>query len=224
MRIVVTTLLVLVGCVAFVIAALVLTAIRILTRGQRPPIMLLLALLLASCASPTQPTRPVALALAGQSNAALLKPFLAEHVVAFSGEVTTIAPCWSAEGACWSRLSLPSTLDAFVWSQGESDVLTAETPLDVYAARWADLVRRVRAGRPGLLVVVLQMGPMFDGPRSGALGPVYQAWRRDWAARDGHAVFIETADLEWRSDEVHMTDAGYTALAARIVAAVEARR
>lgn len=183
---------------------------------------------LMGCSSPTRPTArgPVTLALAGQSNAILIRPFLGEHVTAFYGEVQPIA-CWAPSAACWAAFR-PTLrpVDAFVWSQGEYDALLSETPVAAYAAAQSDLVARVRAatGNPALLVVVLQMGPFFDGPRAGVLGPQYQAWRRSWAASDAHAVFVETAGLEYRADEVHMTDAGYAALAGRIVAAVEARR
>lgn len=168
------------------------------------------------CAAPTAPSRgPLRLALAGQSNSILLRPHLGETVVAFYGEVTGIAPCWEPAGGCWGALrpQLSHGVDAFIWSQGEYDVLFTEMPVDAYRARQADLFARV-----GALPVVLEMGPMFSGPRGGVLGPQYQRMKRE-----SGALWIETADLAWSSDGVHMTPEGYAALAARIVARVQER-
>ena len=160
----------------------------------------------------------------------LIRPFLAEvaELPAFYGEVTTIAPCWSQNGSCWLTLrpQLAPRLDAFVWWQGEYDaILDPPTPIEVYAQRQTDLITRIRSanGNPRLLVVVLQMGPMFDGPRGGTIGPAYQQFKREWAAADVNAVYVPTADLAWRTDEVHMTDQGYRDVSARIREQVAAR-
>lgn len=197
-------------------------------------VLLLLAvlglLLSAGCArSPVTPSvtadnpTAVTVALGGQSNAILIRPYLAERVpvVAFYGEVTTINPCWTAAGACWLalRAGLSRDVTAFVWSQGESDVI-AGTPLDVYAAAQQDLFARVRSVAPHARIVVLEMGPFMINGRGGDLGHAYQRWRREWAATVG-AVYIKTSDLEWQADDIHMTAQGYRDTVTRILAQVE---
>lgn len=197
-------------------------------------VLIALALLLSvACGSgareftaPSAVTGPLRLGLAGQSNAKLIEPSLREvaDVRAFAWEVTTIAPCWSSAGACWGilRPMLPQPLDAFVWWQGEQDALLETVN---YPALLSELVARIRAenGNPRLLIVIPQMGPMFDGPRMGTAGDVLQRQRREWAAADGNALYIETQDKEYRTDEVHMTDQGYRDVSARIVERVTAR-
>lgn len=180
---------------------------------------------LAGCASPTRPSqpRPVRLALAGQSNSMLLRPALGNAVVAFYGEVQPIA-CWTVTERCWSLLRPQlQPVDAFVWWQGEYDAMLETRD---YSARLSDLVARVRAavGNPRLLVVVPQMGPMFDGPRMGTAGDALQRERKAWVAQDINALYIETQDLPYQADEVHMTPEGYAGVAARVLARVEARR
>lgn len=196
-------------------------------------LLLLMTVGLAGCGSAPRLTGPSAravfsgplrLGLAGQSNAMLLRPFLAEvsDVRSFYGEVTTIAPCWSVHGTCWTALrpTLAEPLDAFVWWQGESDVLAGTTN---YAPAFEDLVRRVRSEnrKPALLVVVMQLGPFADNGRGGDVGKLIQQQRREWVARDGHAIYVVTQDLEYRVDDVHMTDRGYRDVSARIVETVK---
>lgn len=169
------------------------------------------------CGSPTTPAvaTPSAVALAGQSNAILLRPALSELVTVIGAGDRGATPisCWSATGDCWRDLHaalLGASVSALVWWQGESD-----RDNSAYGAALADLVARVRAAtrRPQLPIVILQWGETYSGARNGA-----QTQSLLWAALDRHAVVVPTIDLEYRSDGIHMTDQGYRDVSARVVA------
>ena len=106
-------------------------------------------------------------------------------------------------------------MDAFVFWQGESDI---DNPR--YGAALADLVGRVRAtvGNPSLLIVLMQYGPAYSGHLNGS-----EVQSQLWAAQDAHAMWVPTRDLEFLPDGGHMTPAGYSAAAERIVSLVRRR-
>lgn len=172
--------------------------------------------------SPIAPSmsEPLVLGLAGQSNSILMRPFLSQvaTVVGAGDQVTTI-DCWSANGECWHELepTLHTRLDAFVWWQGESDVMML-TPEASYRAQMADLMRRVRlaANNQRLLIVVMQYGLQWVGTPDQA--------PRAWVLSDRDAVYVETRDLEFRWwDPAHMTESGYAAVSERIASIVHTR-
>lgn len=209
------------------------------------------AFVLSGCQALTQPTpssAPAArtgllkLGLAGQSNSILIRPFLEEHAsVVGYGEVTAIDPCWSAQGSCWQTLQpqLHGELDAFVWWQGEMNILQCVVPdhygpcAPTYGPAFVDLMARVRLEyaewrrqarlpvKPDLLIVVMQMGPW-----AAAVGKDLPVERETvaWVKQDRNAAYIETRDLEWRQDGIHMTDRGYRDLVERTVAAIRTRK
>jgi hypothetical protein len=190
-------------------------------------LIILVALLTIGCSgSVTKPTEHTpAIGLIGQSNAMLLRPFLAEKipVTAYYGEVASIN-CWSNVGSCWLRVKpfLSANLDAIVWSQGEYDALITEMPIAEYHSKFSDLVARIRAeSKSDLRVILIEMGPFFDNGRGGVLGPVYQQYKRDWVMQDKNAAYIPIHDLEFQPDQVHMTNQGYMDLADRILARVK---
>lgn len=186
----------------------------------------LVLLSFAACQrTPTEPSmRPLHLTLAGQSNAALLTPFLAElaDVTGAGNRGATPIACWAPDAECWNALggsvaSLPKP-QAFIWWQGESD-----TENQGYGPLFADLMARVRqrAGNPELLILVMQWGYTYTWAGRGQWA---QDAQRAWVSQDAHALWLQTQDAEYRPDLIHMTDRGYRMIAARIVAAVEARR
>jgi hypothetical protein len=177
----------------------------------------------AACSSVTGPSslaqQPVALSLAGQSNARLSRPALTSnpdiHLLPVESICPTIAYWADEPGSCWPALQQGirgQHLDAFLFWQGESDI---ENPH--YAEQLSDLIRRVRAevGNPNLLIVLMQYGRAYSGFPNGS-----EAASLAFVAQDPHAIYVLTHDLEWLPDNGHMTEAGYTAVAQRIVAMI----
>ena len=183
------------------------------------------ALFSAACSTVTAPDvdGPLKIGLAGQSNAVLLRPILAEvaKVTGAGDQGATPITCWglTIDGICWRNLQTAlrqdKPLDAFVWWQGESD---ADNPN--YAAPFRDLIARVRAEtqQPNLLILVMQWGQTYSGRPNGA-----EAAQRAFVASDANAVFVPTADLEFKPDGTHMTDDGYRAASRRVVSIVRSR-
>lgn len=199
----------------------------------------LIAVVVAGSACATSPTAPgnesSATVLAGQSNAIGLRPALeALTPLAGAGDrgATAIA-CWASTGACWAELkpAIQSArpVDAFVWWQGEMDILQCVVP-DVYGAcptgygqSLTNLIARVRsaAGDPHLTIVVMQMGTWAAHfGRSSTVERETLAW----VQQDANAVYVETRDQEYRTDGIHMTEAGYTQVAKRVVEAIRQKR
>ena len=183
------------------------------------------ALCLAASACLHSPTAPSSalprLGLAGQSNAVLLRPILAEvaWVTGAGDQGATPITCWSGtsiDGICWRNLQTAlrqdKPLDAFIWWQGESDADNSN-----YAEPFRDLIARVRAetAQPRLLILVVQWGSVYGGRHGGA-----EDAQRAFVASDSAARFVRTDDLPFR-DGTHMTDDGYRQLSARIVGIVK---
>lgn len=191
-------------------------------------VILVCASLTGCSRSPVAPSplplsqRPVILALVGQSNAGLARPIFAQQTslltlvpIRFNGP--TIAS-WDVGEGCWTTLAEDirgQLMDAFVFWQGESDIYN---PL--YGQALADFVRRVRAevGNPELLIVLMQYGPAYSGFSVNGAGS--EAASIAFVAQDPHALYVLTHDLEWLPDGGHMTEAGYAAVAQRIVAMI----
>jgi len=195
---------------------------------------LLIASLLAlavACSSPVAPRpTPTTLALAGQSNAILLRPSLSAlaPVIGAGDQGATAISCWASTGPCWLALKptlAAQPLKAFIWWQGEMDILTCVVPDTYgpcdrqYGVALANLFSRVRlaAGNPNLPIVVMQMGAWAAHWRPQT---TVESDTLGWVAQDRHALYIDTRDLEYRTDGIHMTEAGYTAVAQRIVAMI----
>jgi len=180
---------------------------------MRPILAVLLAALAGGCAVPATraETQPV-WGLSGQSNAEKLQPFLEPYarVVGYSKTSTAIEE-WGVGKPMWRRLepALHTPMSAFIWWQGESN---NNEPAGSYRAKLADLAARIRraAHAPNLLFVVIRVGPNYRPPGC-------TIWNEEdaFVAADGHAILIPNDDLEF-VDAVHMTPAGYTAMAARL--------
>ncbi len=103
--------------------------------------------------------------------------------------------------------------------QGESDALHRS---ETWASDFRELVGLVRgATNPRLRVLVIGLADS-----SAASYSERQMWnglrgeQRDYVASDPLAVFISAEGLELQADGVHLTRAGYAALATRVAAAI----
>jgi len=200
------------------------------THSTRIPLThALLALVVAAsaCADlPTAPTiqGPITLAVAGQSNARMSRPALAAHPDVRLAPVESICPTiayWAADGQCWPALQstlADAPVDAFMFWQGESDIDNRS-----YDVALADLIRRVRSATntPRLLVVLIQYGPAYSGFSVDGKGS--EAASVAFTKQDAHAIYVPTHDLQWLPDNGHMTEAGYTAVAQRVVTMIKAK-
>ncbi len=182
----------------------------------------------APASVPVQPppvarTGPLSVALVGQSNAGLGRNAFAQNpditlVPTRPGANAAAIQYWAPELETWAALEEDlrgKTLDAFVFWQGEGDV---ENPQ--YGAALADFVPRVRAvtGQPNLVIVLMQYGRAYSGRVGGSEDASIA-----FAKSDPHAIYVPTHDLEWLPDNGHMTEAGYDAVARRIVTMVKAK-
>ncbi len=194
------------------------------SRALKPLRILVLTSAISCVASPAQPTPlpPLPLVLTGQSQAVILGPHLAR---AYHGPVTTVAESglsiafWSAEDRLWRQLipSLHQPLAALVFWQGESDCAGTSTAVPDYAARFGDLMSRIRreADAPSLPVLVVTVTPLA------ACANVRQI-QAEWTREDAHATLVAADEIP-RVDfpaDIHITDAGAEVLAHRLVAAV----
>lgn len=217
---------------------------------NRLTLSLIVALSLTGCASPTAPshaplpetTAPPqtiftdgkpAWACAGQSNAVafcsntdqiegwLVGGLYLETYAHVVGDWLGGQPIamWDApDGALWPALetSLQTTpVTAFVWWQGENDSLDGVP--GVYLAALQNLIARVRqaAHQPQLVTVIVELGPFYHDR-------AIMDDQRQFVARDGHALYINTEDLLY-PDGVHMDAASYQAVAARIAQQINRR-
>lgn len=197
-------------------------------------LIVLLGLFAVGCgsSSPTGPTStpPVVvvpaptvapLALAGQSNALFIGPYLTtaaapELVVGFAQDGSAIAQ-WAAGSDLWARLApqLHQSLRAFVWWQGESDRLTPER----YESDVRAFMARVRAeaADQSLLVLICRVvdDPAFTGIR---------AAQAAYVATDSHAILVSSDGLPKEFGEgvgsAHLSPEGYRQMATRILAAL----
>ena len=126
---------------------------------------------------------------------------------------------WSPDDRLWRQLApaLHQPLAAFVYAQGEADCEGLSTAVSDYAARFADLMHRVRieAQNPTLPILVVTVSATAN---CGAVRAVQAAW----VASNRQARLISSDDLPRRDfpADIHLTDAGASTLAQRIVAAV----
>jgi hypothetical protein len=157
-----------------------------------------------------------AIVLSGQSNAENVAPFLANayhpaQVISSTHSGNPIET-WAPGKSNWTELArlLRQPLRAFVWWQGESDATSATYPADL-----TDLVARVRLanGTPNLLVVVIRILPLPHGS-----GASVRAAQEAFVQADVNAVLVSCDGVPAQPDGVHLTDAGYRQVAARIVA------
>lgn len=191
-------------------------------------VWIVVALLAAACGgSSTAPTVPppvvhvLPVALAGQSNALFIGPYLTQAaapgaVVGFAQDGSAIAQ-WAPGSAFWLALAptLRQPLRAFVWWQGESDRLTPER----YQGDVAAFVARVRveAGDPRLLVLICRVvdDPAFVGIR---------AAQAAYVATDARAVLVSSDGLAKEFGEgvgsAHLSPEGYRLMAQRILTAI----
>lgn len=211
---------------------------------------LLLALFAAGCAgnptgptpTPTQPpaatipARPVnpavpIFAVSGQSNACPLGNYLSLiGPTRFACSGGTPISAWSATPPStfptdwhwvWPDLAAVLTYapppDIFVWFQGESDATDELIPH--YEPALADLLRRVRqATKPDLIIVVVGLEDFAgDRPRWEQIRAIQQRV----VSADPRAVYVSTMDLPTCAASCqHLSEAGYSMLADRIVAAI----
>ena len=179
---------------------------------------LVFAFLIAGCglSSAARPSPPVnAVVLSGQSNAGGVSPFLVAayrpsdvFVSAHGGEPIGK---WAQGGLYWNELAqlLRHPLKAFIWWQGESDLQSTS-----YLADLADLVARVRttSRTPDLLVIVVRILPQPHGWGAGV-----RAAQEAFVQADSNAVLVSSDGVPAQADGIHLTDAGYREVAARIV-------
>ncbi len=209
---------------------------RQVTQGRRNrtcpvPVLVMALALVSGCgsSSPTAPTSTAPLLCAsGQSNMWNpstpkdgLLPVLQQLARAQGwGEGAQPIAFWDDGQRGWATLApfLTSECAVFDWFQGESDDVGGETPElgqfgptapGVYRIKEADLFRRVRARTsPTLPIVVIQIAPRFVQTRAEQFAA---------CSADPHCTFVQTDDLNF-ADGTHLDEAGYRALAQRLVA------
>lgn len=161
---------------------------------------------------PTSASWPV-WACAGQSNAVELcgGGYLSAYATVYgSWAGGREIEAWAPNGDLWPGLNAAASTrpTAFVWWQGESGALTGN-----YLAQLRDVVTRTRAAasNPVLPVFVVELGFNYFG--SSAYNDL-----QTFCATDGHAFWVQTSDLAWDPDGVHMWThpESYAAVAARI--------
>lgn len=180
--------------------------------------LVFVALLAVGCgaSSTAQPSAPGStVLLSGQSNAGGVTPFLVAayrpsdvFVSAHGGEPIRK---WAPGSLYWNELArlLRQPLKAFIWWQGENDLEST-----TYLADVTDLVARVRAANrtPDLLVIVIRILPQPHGWGAGV-----RAAQEAFVQADVNAVLVSSDGVPAQADGVHLTDAGYRQVAARIV-------
>lgn len=185
---------------------------------RRYALVLVLAYVASSCGgmSPTAPStvtisRPIV--LSGQSNALFLDPFL---TTVYPMKVYTVAESgraiegWSAgpSGNHWKELIpiLQQPIQAFVFWQGESDRDNTN-----YLSDLRDLIGRVRLtnNNPQLLVIEVRV---LDLSKNDSV----RAAQETFVRTDTNAVLISSDGFQDGTGD-HLTDAGYRAVAQRIL-------
>jgi hypothetical protein len=188
---------------------------------MRLSIALVVAFLITGCGAPSgaQPSPPVsAVVLSGQSNAGGVSPFLVAayrpsdvFVSAHGGEPIRK---WARGTLYWNELAqlLRHPIKAFIWWQGESDLGST-----TYLADLTDLVARVRATSrtPDLLMIVVRILPQPHDSGAGV-----RAAQQAFVQADSKAVLVSSDGVPAQADGIHLTDAGYREVAARIVDAL----
>ena len=184
-------------------------------------VVLAVAFFTSACGgnSPVAPSPTVTisrpLVLSGQSNALFESPWLA---AVYPLSVLTVAESgraiegWSSgpPGIHWRELIplLQQPLQAFAWWQGESD---RDNPN--YLSDLRDLMARVRQtnGSPQLLVIEVRI---LDFPQNAGVRAVQETFVRT----DTNAILVSTDGFQLDAGD-HLTEAGYQAVAQRILAA-----
>lgn len=185
---------------------------------------LVLALFTAGCGAsvPIAPTPavPLPLALAGQSNAWLMRDIFAAayapgRVVGFAQDGSYIDQ-WAPNTDYWNRLAtdLHQPLRAFIWWQGESDRWPGR--VEIYESELRAFIARVRAeaNDPNLLVVICRVidDPIFAGVR---------AAQEAYVRSDPRSVLVSSDGLPLESvGSAHLNAAGYVAMSKRILAVI----
>lgn len=181
-----------------------------------------LALFVSACGSSIAPSPEISLpiALAGQSNALFIRPYLIaavapEVVTGFAQDGSTIAQ-WAvtAPQGYWSQLapSLHQPLKAFVWWQGESDTTNVST----YLNSLTEFIARVRneAHDPTLRVVICRV---VDDPAFSQI----RALQAAYVAADARSVLVSSDGLPTEFStpgSAHLSPEGYQQMAQRIAA------
>lgn len=177
--------------------------------------LLLVAVVASACGHPTTPSSPLPLALAGQSGALLMRPYLAQAypgaVVGFQQDGSQIRD-WADGMPFWMALAptLRQPLRAFVWWLGESD---RDDPIAIPGAFSLFLARvRREANDPALLVVLCRAvdHPLFTGVR---------AAEEAYVRTDPRAVLVSSDGLALEGpDSAHLSGEGYRLMAQRVIA------
>ena len=164
------------------------------------------------------------LALAGQSNALFMRPYLEAaykpgDVIGFAQDGSQIVE-WRVDGPYWMALkpTLHQALRAFVWWQGESDFRNPGP----YLAALRAFIERVRreANDPNLLVLICRV---VDDPTPG-WSEIRRA-QEVFVSTDRHAVLVSSDGLpkehpDWPRGSAHLSKEGYQAMARRVIAAL----
>jgi hypothetical protein len=190
--------------------------------------LIAISILTISCgaaSAPTEPTapvtelsRPVTVALAGQSNAWLMRPIFENaypQVVGFAQDGSRISE-WAVGTSHWSNLepALKQPLRAFVWWQGESDRHPGQ--VEVYGAALEEFLTRVRltANDPNLFLVICRV---IDHPAFARIRTAQEAY----VARTPRSVLVSSDGLPLEFPEsAHLSPAGYEEMVRRILAVI----
>jgi hypothetical protein len=163
--------------------------------------------------APSSVTISRPLVLSGQSNALMVAPILG---AIYPRPVLTVAESgraiegWSSgpTGVHWRELIplLQQPIQAFAWWQGESDRDNAN-----YLSDLRDLMARVRqtTANPQLLIIEVRI---LDIPLNAGVRAVQETFVRT----DTNAVLISSDGFQLESGD-HLTQAGYQAVAQRIL-------
>jgi hypothetical protein len=157
-------------------------------------------------------------ALAGQSNAWLMRPIFEKaypHIVGFAQDGSRIRE-WETGAPNWLHLepALKQPLRAFVWWQGESDRHPGQA--EVYGSALQEFLARVRvtANDPHLLLVICRV---IDHP---AFAQIRTA-QEEYVARDARSVLVSSDGLPLElPDSAHLSPAGYEEMVRRILAVI----
>jgi hypothetical protein len=164
-------------------------------------------------------------------------PFAAEMLKSAPGVTIGLVPCavggtplsrWVKGAdlyeACIARAKIAAqsgSIDGALWHQGEADTNTQQNA-DTYSARLTQMFKDLRAdlGRPGLPIVVGQLGPFLDPAKYPYVDTV-RAAIRTMPAQLPHVGYADSVGLEDRGDKLHFSAAAQTTFGARYAAAMQ---
>jgi hypothetical protein len=168
------------------------------------------------------------LVVVGQSNAVYLFPYLTANYAPGATCVcrgVTALRGWDVNGDLWpplvAALQQPALAGMVIW-EGEQDALEGVSTAE-FVAHLTDFFARVRAIRPGLLIVVVEIR-MFNGGGP-PLGAVIRTAQEHVTAADPLTMLINVDDLagEAPPQEEHLIPSTYPVAAQRIVTAIRTR-